>query len=143
MSVMARLAELEQMSTKELVAVWDEYFDHPPRSTRHREYLFTQLAYRVQELAYGGLSKRTKERLEDLAKSKLMRKQSKEADRPAIGTCFVRTYRDVDHHVTVTQKGYEYQGQTFTSLSAVATFITGTRWNGHVFFGLKEAKRVR
>ena len=62
------------------------------------------------------------------------------SDRPITGTRLLRTYQGVEHAVTVMQDGYEWQGRPYKSLSAIARAITGTRWNGLVFFGLKNQR---
>ncbi|QYU69735.1 DUF2924 domain-containing protein [Leptolyngbya sp. 15MV] len=56
------------------------------------------------------------------------------------GTQLIREYQGVEHVVTVTRDGYEYQGRPFQSLSAIARAVTGTRWNGRVFFGLRPSR---
>ena len=61
-------------------------------------------------------------------------------DRPITGTRLIREFQGVEHTVTVLQDGYEYQGRPYQSLSAIARAITGTRWNGWVFFGLKNKR---
>jgi hypothetical protein len=58
-------------------------------------------------------------------------------DRPIAGTRLVREYRGVEHAVTVLADGFEYDGRRYQSLSAIARFITGTKWNGWTFFGLR------
>jgi hypothetical protein len=61
-------------------------------------------------------------------------------DRPIAGTKLIREYQGVLQHVTVLQDGYEWQGRPYKSLSGIARAITGTRWNGLVFFGLKNRR---
>jgi hypothetical protein len=61
-------------------------------------------------------------------------------DRPIAGTRLVREWQGIEHSVTVRDDGYEYQGRPYKSLSAIARLITGTRWNGWVFFGLKNQR---
>jgi hypothetical protein len=63
--------------------------------------------------------------------------------RPITGTVLVREWQGVEHRITVLDDGYEYQGRPYKSLSAVARAITGTRWNGLVFFGLKSQRAPR
>ena len=58
--------------------------------------------------------------------------------KPVAGTRLMREYQGVQHSVTVTGDGYEYQGRPYRSLSAIARAITGTRWNGLLFFGLRS-----
>src|SRR5690606_26322553 len=90
--------------------------------------------------------------LEQLMRMKEIEKQrakegGKRLNRPAIGTRLVREYHGVEHHVTVTRNGFEYEGRTFRSLSQIAREITGSPWSGPLFFGLvqkdKGAKKRR
>ena len=64
-------------------------------------------------------------------------------DRPVSGTRLIREYQGVEHCVTVRDDDFEYQGRPYKSLSAIARAITGTQWNGVVFFGLKSRARTR
>ena len=61
-------------------------------------------------------------------------------DRPITGTQLIRQYQGTDHVVTVTHDAFEYQGRPYKSLSAIARHITGTRWNGRTFFGLRPSR---
>ena len=63
-------------------------------------------------------------------------------DRPITGTRLLREWQGVEQIVTVTADGFEWQGRPYQSLSAIARAITGTRWNGWVFFGLKNHRRA-
>jgi Protein of unknown function (DUF2924) len=105
----------------------------------NRRFLESRLAYRIQELAYGGLRPETVARLDALA-DKLDGKRPKRitADRPIAGTRLIREWQGLEHCVTVLGGGYEYQGRPYQSLSAIARAITGTRWNGPLFFGLRN-----
>lgn len=100
------------------------------------------IIYRIQELAYGGLTKSTIDRLEALAEGKSIQQRRSDVGRLAVGTRLVREVKGVEHHVYVLADGYEYQGLKYKSLSGVAFAITNTRWNGNAFFGLgkKEDK---
>ena len=140
-TVLAQLAALKTADTKALKAKWRELFDSepPPYSRRLLE---GRLAYRIQELAYGGLKPATVERLDALAEqqfgeNKVMRR-IRHADKPVTGTQLIREWKGVEHCVTVLDDGYAYMGQPYKSLSSVARAITGTRWNGWTFFGLKN-----
>ena len=95
-------------------------------------------AYRMQELAYGGLSSDTRNLLRDLADGKKTAPKRKPRERLAVGTRLIRVHNGVEHRVTVLAKGYEYNGRVYRTLSGVAKGITGTVWNGYVFFGLKK-----
>ncbi|RLB82651.1 MAG: DUF2924 domain-containing protein [Deltaproteobacteria bacterium] len=102
-SVLRQLATLQNMTLEQLREKWlDLYGSDPPRYKK--QFLVKRLAYRIQELFYGGLSETAKTRLRQIAR----------------------------------EKGFEYDGRIFRSLSAVAREITGTRWNGKVFFGLNK-----
>jgi len=142
-TVLAQLAALKTTPTPVLKSRWRELFgkDAPPYN---RRFLESRLAYRIQELAYGGLKPETIARLGELAKeldvgnrAKMRRRVQ---DRPIVGTRLLREWRGVEHCVTVTNDGFEYQGRPYKSLSAIARAITGTRWNGWVFFGLKNLR---
>ncbi|MGF1500467.1 MAG: DUF2924 domain-containing protein [Paracoccaceae bacterium] len=139
----ARLAALKSATTPELKAQWRELFDREPPPF-NRRYLESRLAYRIQELTYGGLKPETIRRLERLGEELDGgdRKKSRvRADTmPIAGTRLIREWQGVEHVVTVTTDGFEWQGRPYKSLSAIARAITGTRWNGWVFFGLRSRR---
>ncbi|MFO0157171.1 MAG: DUF2924 domain-containing protein, partial [Alphaproteobacteria bacterium] len=93
--------------------------------------------------AYGGLTPETLARLEALGEQldggKITVRCMRGDDKPIAGTQLIREYQGVEHIVTVTRAGFEYRGQPYQSLSAIARAITGTRWNGWIFFGLRKA----
>ena len=141
----ARLAALKSTPTKDLKDQWRSLFDSEPPPF-NRRYLESRLAYRIQELAYGGLKPETIRRLERLGEELYGgdRKKSRiRADfHPIAGTRLIREWQGVEHVVTVTVDGFEWQGRPYKSLSAIARAITGTRWNGWVFFGLKSRRQT-
>ncbi len=142
----ARLAALKTTPTPDLRAQWRELFDIEPPPF-NRRYLESRLAYRIQELAYGGLKPETIRRLERLGEEldggdKKKRGLRLDRDRPITGTRLLREWQGVEYVVTVTADGFEWQGRPYKSLSAIARAITGTRWNGWVFFGLKNHRGV-
>jgi len=142
--VSAQLAALKGASTPELKARWRELFDNEP-PPYNRRFLESRLSYRIQELAYGGLKRDAIERLRALAKqeekaSKGGRRRAATENRPVVGTRLIRHWKGVEHRVTVLADGFEYLGHPYGSLSMIAREITGTRWNGLVFFGLKNQK---
>jgi hypothetical protein len=141
-SVLGQLAALKTKGAPELKALWRQLFDTEP-PPYNRRFLESRLAYRIQEIAYGGLRRETVERLDALARQvdkgpAVARVRHR--DRPIAGTRLVREWQSVEHTVTVQHEGYEFQGRPYKSLSSVARAITGTRWNGWVFFGLKNVK---
>lgn len=142
--VLARLAALKTMTVKELKAEWTKLMgsEAPNNSS---QFMIQRLSYRIQELAFGGMSKslvRTLDALADEYEGKKVRKSVIADPRnPIIGTRLVRGWNGTEHTVTVMKDGFDWQGQRFKSLSAVAKTITGTNWNGYRFFGLRAAER--
>jgi hypothetical protein len=140
-TVLARVAALKTTPTPGLKQQWRELFGKEP-PPYNRRFLESRLAYRIQELAYGGLKMETVERLvalgEQLDGGNVTVRRARVDDRPIAGTRLIREWQRIEHCVTVLQDGYEYSGRPYKSLSAVARAITGTRWNGWVFFGLKS-----
>ena len=110
----------------------------------NRRFLESRLAYRIQELAYGGLKPETIRRLEALgeqfADRSVTRRRIRHDAMPIAGTRLLREWQGIEQTVTVLAEGYEWQGRPYRSLSAIARAITGTRWNGLVFFGLKSQR---
>jgi hypothetical protein len=142
-SVLARLAALKTTPTPELKKQWRDLFETEP-PPYNRRFLESRLAYRIQELAYGGLKPETVERLEALGEQldggNIVLRRIRADAKPISGTRLIREWQGVEHCVTVRDLDYEYQGRPYKSLSAVARAITGTRWNGWVFFGLKSRR---
>jgi len=142
--ILARLAALKAMSVNELKAEWQELFA-APAPNNSRAFLESRLAYRIQELTYGGPDKQTRRLLDLLAdevEGTLTRKaQIADPRNPVVGTKLIREWDGVAHTVTVLKDGFDWGGQRYQSLSAVARAITGTRWNGYRFFGLRARKR--
>jgi hypothetical protein len=140
-TVLARLAALKTASILALKQQWRDLFETEP-PPYNRRFLEHRLAYRIQELTYGGLKAETLKRLRELGEEldggDPKRRRHRAKDRPISGTRLIREYQGVEHCVTVRDDGYEYQGRPYKSLSAIARAITGTRWNGLVFFGLKN-----
>jgi hypothetical protein len=139
--VLRCLAELKSATTSELKQQWRELFGKEPPAFS-RVWLQSRLAYRVQELAYGGLKPETVARLEALGKQLdggiVAVRRTRVDDRPIVGTRLIREYQGTEYTVTVRNDGYEWQGRLYRSLSAIARAITGTRWNGLVFFGIRR-----
>jgi DUF2924 family protein len=139
--VLRRLAALERAPTADLKQQWRQLFgrEPPPFS---RSYLESRLAYRIQELAYGGLKPETAARLEALGEKldggNVTLRRIRADDRPIAGTRLIREHRGIEHAVVVLADGFEYDGRPYRSLSAIARHITGTRWNGWTFFGLRR-----
>jgi hypothetical protein len=141
-AVLAQLSALKGAPVADLKQKWRDLFEREP-PPYNRRFLESRLAYRIQELAYGGLSEETVERLDTLAdelEGKKPKRNHSLQDRPMAGTRLIREWRGIEHSVTVRQEDFEYKGRPYKSLSAVARLITGTQWNGLVFFGLKNTR---
>jgi hypothetical protein len=141
--VLARLAALKEMSVRELKADWTKLFGtEAPNNSR--PFLEQRLAYRIQELTFGGLSKPARQLLDALAdevEGKKVRKSVISDPRnPVIGTRLVREWNGVEHVITVLRDGFDWQGRRYKTLSAIARKITGTQWNGYRFFGLRPTR---
>ena len=134
---------LKTTPTPDLKAQWRELFETEPPAF-NRRYLESRLAYRIQELAYGGLKPETVRRLERLGEQldggNITLRRIRADLKPIAGTRLVREWQGIEQTVTVLSDGYEWQGRPYRSLSAVARAITGTRWNGWIFFGLKSRR---
>ncbi|TWG99187.1 Protein of unknown function (DUF2924) [Ochrobactrum sp. J50] len=144
MPMLTRLAALKRMSVRELKAEWEALFN-TPAPNNSRGYLEMRLAWRIQELTLGGLSRETRKVL-DLLADEIDGTSDRKAiiadpRNPVIGTRLVREWGGIEHTVTVMQDGFDWQGRRFKSLSATARAITGSNWNGYRFFGLREARK--
>ena len=142
--VLPRLAALRTAGTADLKDQWRRLFGAEP-PPYNRRFLESRLAYRIQELAYGGLKPETVERLEALGErldggNITTRRIRGGEERPIAGTRLLREWQGVEHTVTVLRDGFEWQGRPYQSLSAIARAITGTRWNGWTFFGLRNQR---
>jgi Protein of unknown function (DUF2924) len=139
-SILAQLAAIKGAPAGVLKTRWRELFDTEPPAY-NRRFLESRLAYRIQELAFGGLSRETLDRLRAMAKQYAAQdpaeRKARPMLRPVAGTKLIREWEGVEHCVTVRMDDFEYQGRPYKSLSSVARAITGTKWNGWVFFGLK------
>jgi Protein of unknown function (DUF2924) len=142
LEVAQRLEALCDLTPSELRKEWWRlYRSQPPRLSRD---LFVRaIAYRIQELRYGGLSKATRRKLATLIKARHsgaeIAKGGAQQIRP--GARLIREWNGRTHTVTVEEDGFSYAGKNYRSLSAIARHITGARWSGPRFFGLARNKR--
>jgi hypothetical protein len=161
-TVTAQILALQKMTVAELRVRWRELYGEDTRSC-NRAYLCRRLAWRVQEIAYGGLSARAKARIAELNRDDDLRmlpprgwKDALEAATaraprqdcgpvkdprlPKPGAILSRLYRGHEIRVTILEKGFEWEGRPYRSLSAIARAVTGQKWNGLLFFGLTDRK---
>ena len=141
-TVSARIAQLPLLPMDSIWAMWDEHFGQRPNH-HHRTWLESRLAYKLQERAFGSLKVSVRRKLESIGETGVLPKNlQREADRLLPGTILTRIYDDVEHHVLVRGvRDFEYRGQRFTSLTALAKVITGCPWSGPLFFGLKARSK--
>ena len=141
-TILAQIAGLKTKSTPELRDTWRELFGVEPPALGRR-YLEDRIAYRIQELHFGGLSERTRRKLDALV-DQLEPKAARRHDpgRPVAGTRLVREGKNVQHAVEVREHDFEYNGRPYRSLSAIAREITNVRWNGWLFFGLRRTGKT-
>lgn len=160
-SVWDEIEELKACTTGGLRAKYLDLFGYPSRSS-NKQFLFRRIAWRLQARAQGGLSERARRRALEIANEADLRirapkefrhemtttgdagrrRRPRGPDRdgrlPPVGTRLTRKYRGQQIEVEVLEDGFGYQGRKYRSLSAIAREVTGTRWNGLLFFGLTE-----
>ncbi len=145
--LLSQIAGLGDHTDKELRQMWRDYYGREAPNYK-RGTLIKGIAYRLQELVYGGMGKAAKERLEQLmdavdgkrtAGKNFFDKRNKH-HRLIVGTKLVREWNDQVIEVNVVDNGFEHAGMLFKSLSALTKHITGTQWNGWAFFGLNGGK---
>jgi hypothetical protein len=155
------LAAMKKMTPKQLRAKHVELFGEESRSG-NRQWLFRRCAWRLQALAEGGLSERARLRAKQLVRDVDVRlrppkemasprtKQPADVTRsarnvthrhdpklPMPGTRLTRKYKGHVYEVEVMDRGFAYDGEVYRSLSAIAHTITGSHWNGYLFFNIK------
>ena len=131
-SIAVQIALLQRKSVLELQELWKKYFNEPT-TVQSKEYFISRIAYRIQELAYGGLPREQQQLIAQMYVPPEMRKNL-----PPIGTRIVREYHQVEHSVTILNDGFEYNGMKFQTLSAIAKKITGKKISGRHFFGIDK-----
>ena len=153
-----QIESLRKLKTKELKCRYLELFGEASRSS-NQQHLFRRIAWRLQARAEGDLSQRARERASQLADDVELRLRAprrfwkqlaagaasceRDSRLPAVGTVLTRSYQGGAITVTVLEDGFQWGGQTYRSLSAVAYHVTGTRWNGLLFFGLIQRSERR
>ncbi len=134
------LDRLEALNRTELLEEWQTRFQELPPAWRSVEYLRLTIAYRLQEQAFGGLAPDVKQKIKQLASA--FKRNPNHQLTPNLdlkpGTLLEREWEGVRHRVQALDDGFEYSGERFASLSEVARKITGTRWSGPLFFGLRK-----
>ena len=145
-SVAAQVVSLPSLPMADIKALWEQLFGSAP-TTHNRQFLERRLAYRLQEDAFRkvdpGLLERNRLRIESLIETGKNARRERDY-RPVAGTVLTREYRGVVHRVVATADGqYDFEGRSYPSLSMIAREITGTRWSGPLFFGLKAPAKQK
>lgn len=139
----AELVRLERMGFGELKETWRKHFRSDPPVKKSREILRLLLGWKLQERVYGGLDPKIERRLRELGRA--YARDRSYTPSPVLGlragTELIREWQGQRHSVRVHADGFEYQGRRYGSLSEIARQITGTRWSGPLFFGLKKTAK--
>lgn len=131
-SVVMEIALLKTKSLAELQELWKEYFIEPTVS-QNKEFFISRIAYRIQELAYGGMPKEQQRLIAQMYVPPDVRKNL-----PPVGTRIIREYHQIEHSVIILNDGFEYNGLKYSTLSAIAKKITGKKISGRHFFGIDK-----
>ena len=138
----AEIAKLTCLSVADLRVEWTRVFCAPVPKGAHREYLLRAIAYQYQCASQGGLPVILLRTLRKLCAENIT--AAEPATNPTRtlkpGARILREWKGAVHEVEVVEAGYRYGTQTYKSLSVIARQITGTRWSGPVFFGLKKTR---
>jgi hypothetical protein len=139
----ARLAEqiagLQSLNLEQLKSRWRNLYESQAPTRFSQDLLERAIAYRIQERALGGLSTATRRIFERVAADAQARRPLKLTSVRQLepGAVLIRERGGIKHQVTVLERGFSYSGKHYHSLSEVARLITGSRWSGPLFFGLK------
>src|SRR5713226_5353449 len=137
--ISAEIAAFAALGINDLKSRWRELYDTEPPPRISRELLARAIAHRLQEKVFGGLAPATRRLLDRVAADRSSRRARLSLARKAApGTLLIREWRGAAHQVTVHDDGVAYHGKRYGSLSEVARLITGTRWSGPLFFGLRK-----
>ena len=147
---MDEIMALKNTPTKELLKRYKELYGEDATGT-HKTYLWRKIAYKLQEQEHGSLSTKAKGKLKALIEefdpinNKALRPDkpmvsqqafTKDKRLPIPGTVITKEYKDANYQVKVLEKGFEYNGKIYKTLSAISKEITGAHWNGYLFFNL-------
>lgn len=153
-AINAKIAGLKIKTIPELQKEFESLFDGQKASSNNKVYLIRRIAYRLQELEYGGLPQKTQNRLKELialydpVNNKAIRPKvsvetqartktrGRDMRLPIPGTNITKDYRGKKHLVKVLEDGFEYESKVYKHLTAIAEKITGAHWNGYNFFNL-------
>ena len=140
-TVLKQIDELNHMSMAQLRKRWADLMGTDP-GRLGRQYLMRRLAYRVQELAYGGLSPQARKQLEAVAGGKTRNGKPSKSKKTVLmpGTRLLREWHGDRYEVIVEADGFRYNGKVYRSLTAAARAITGQHTSGNLFFGIQRKR---
>jgi hypothetical protein len=151
---LSQIMELKEKSLGELQAKHKELFPDQLTPSNNKVYLWRKIAYRLQELEYGGISNETQSKIKNLIQqydpinNKALRpndvlkdqpkksKMSRDKRLPIPGTVIIKEYKGIKLEVKIFESGFEYHNKVYKSLTAIAKEVTGAHWNGYLFFNL-------
>ena len=147
--ILSQIMALKNASISELKQKYGELFAGKKASSDNRTYLWQKIAYRIQELEYGGLPEEAQMKVKELVQeydpinNKTLRPDiakryclSRDQRLPIPGTIITKEYKGLTIEVKILEKGFEYRGKAYKSLTAIAKEITGCHWNGYLFFNM-------
>jgi hypothetical protein len=140
----SELDRLRELLPEELCEQWQTLFGADPPPKLRSSLLVQAIAYRLQEKALGSLKPVTLRLLERIADDTAARRQLSPTPKTihvSAGTVLIREWHGTKHQVTVAKDGFLYRAKRFHSLSQIARTITGSRWSGPLFFGLKSSRK--
>lgn len=153
-SIVSQIMALREMPLEDLQKKYEEMFEGKKATSTNKTYLWKRIAYRIQEMQNGGISEKSRARIEELIKehdpinNKALRPgadlenssnnklKARDSRLPIPGTIITKQYKGTMLQVKVLEKGFEYNGKFFKSLTGLAKEITGLHWSGYNFFGL-------
>ena len=131
---------MEAKEITEVKTLWRSVFNQDPPFRPRQDFMQGHIAWAMQAKEHGGLKRKASNQLKQLMDE--LRKGEELGTEQALtikpGTKLIRQYQGKRHEVIVAEDGFRYEGKSYNSLSSIAREITGTRWNGRVFFGVKK-----
>ena len=148
-SILSQIMALKNSPISELRQTYSELFAGKKASSDNRTYLWQKIAYRIQELEYGGLPQEARDKVKEMAmeydpiNNKALRPNatkiqclSRDQRLPVPGTVITKEYKGIAVEVKILEKGFEYKSKVYKSLTAIAKEVTGCHWNGYLFFNM-------
>jgi len=153
-NLLTKIMNLKDASLEELKKKYSELFENKPAPSNNKTYLWKKIAYRLQELEYGGLSVESQGKIQELIQkydpvnNKAVRPENTSQNEPKKanlkrdkrlpipGTVITKEYKGIKLQVKILESGFEYSNKVYKTLTAIAKEVTGAHWNGYLFFNL-------